>query len=61
MAKLGFQHCLDCEEADLGENSYVFDPLCPKLVNFHEKCREKLATSELVRSYRFVFLVRLNI
>ena len=59
MDKLGFKHCIDCKEADLGENNFVFDPLCPKVVNFHEKSREKLATSNLVRSYRFILLVRL--
>lgn len=59
MEKLGFRHCLDCKDVDLWENNFIFDSLCPKVINFHEKGREKLATSDLVRSHRFVFLVHL--
>lgn len=57
MEKLGFQYCADCEETNLGEENFVFDSLCPKVVSFHEKSREKLATSQLVRKHCFIFLV----
>lgn len=58
MLKLG----LVCREdddttAELDETSYVFDSICPKLINFHERARERLAVSTLVRDHRFIFLV----
>nr|XP_034172691.1 uncharacterized protein LOC117600852 isoform X1 [Osmia lignaria] len=58
MSKLG----LVCRQDDdttmeLEETSYAFDSICPKLINFHEKAREKLAVSSLVRDHRFIFLV----
>ncbi|XP_058790804.1 uncharacterized protein LOC131664006 isoform X2 [Phymastichus coffea] len=59
MRKLGLNLCLSCSTAnELEEDQYVFDPLCPKVVNLHEKAREKLAVSHLVKSHSFVFLER---
>ncbi|XP_029055462.2 uncharacterized protein LOC114882694 isoform X2 [Osmia bicornis bicornis] len=59
MSKLG----LVCRQDDdttmeLEETSYAFDSICPKLINFHEKARERLAVSSLVRDHRFIFLER---
>lgn len=57
MAKLQLRLSADSEDTELDENHYVFDPLCPKVVNLHDKARERLAMSDLVTSHRFVFLV----
>lgn len=57
MEKLGFQYCINCKETNLGEDKFAFDSLCPKVVSFHERSREKLATSQLVLKHRFIFLV----
>lgn len=57
MRKLGLTLCSSCLASELNEDQYVFDPLCPKVVNLHEKARERLAVSQLVRSHSFVFLV----
>lgn len=46
-------HCLE-------EDEYAFDPICPKVVNLHEKARERLALSQIVRDHGFVFLVTYN-
>lgn len=46
---------------ELDENDYVFDPICPKMVNLHDKARERLAVSDLVCDHRFVFLVNIII
>nr|XP_012140185.1 PREDICTED: uncharacterized protein LOC100880076 isoform X2 [Megachile rotundata] len=56
MSKLG----LTCQEdeVELDETSYAFDSICPKMINFHERARETLAVSRLVRDHRFVFLER---
>ncbi|XP_043461228.1 uncharacterized protein LOC122497899 isoform X3 [Leptopilina heterotoma] len=58
MEKLGFHYCISCKETNLDEDNFAFDSLCPKVVSFHEKSREKLATSQLVRKHRFIFLER---
>ncbi|CAB0035542.1 unnamed protein product [Trichogramma brassicae] len=56
MRKIGL--CHNCSaNSELHEYQYVFDPLCPKVVNLHEKAREKLAVSQLVTKHAFVFLV----
>lgn len=59
MSKLKLELCDDIEAAErvLCENKYVFDPICPKMINLHDKAREKLAVSDLVRDHRFIFLV----
>lgn len=58
MRKLGLTLCSNgLATSELEEDQYVFDPMCPKVVNLHEKAREKLAVSQLVRSHGFVFLV----
>ncbi|XP_024946504.1 uncharacterized protein LOC107273416 isoform X2 [Cephus cinctus] len=58
MSKIGLRLCVDCTTADLEEDSYAFDPLCPKVVNLHDKAREKLAKFDLVRNHCFIFLER---
>ncbi|XP_024873007.1 uncharacterized protein LOC112455366 [Temnothorax curvispinosus] len=60
MSKLKLELCDDIEAAaaELHENKYVFDPICPKMINLHDKAREKLAVSDLVRDHRFIFLER---
>lgn len=58
MSKLNLKLCDDIKE--LSENDYVFDPICPKMINLHDKAREKLAVSDLVRDHRFVFLVSIS-
>jgi len=57
MSKLKFKHCNDMKAEELNENDYVFDPICPKMINLHDRAREKLAMSNLVRNHQFVFLV----
>lgn len=58
MGKLGLRLCINCSVMDeLDEDQFMFDPLCPKVVNLHERARKKLAASALVKSYAFVFLV----
>lgn len=59
MSKLKLELCDDIEVTELYENKYVFDPICPKMINLHDKAREKLATSNLVREHRFIFLVNI--
>jgi len=59
MSKLKLEICNDTETAELDENKYVFDPICPKVINLHDKAREKLAVSDLVRDHRFIFLVNI--
>ncbi|XP_008551675.2 uncharacterized protein LOC103574095 [Microplitis demolitor] len=56
MSKLGFK--LSTNWRRLKENNYAFDPICPKVVVLHEKIREQLARSDLVRDCRFIFLER---
>ncbi|XP_011873581.1 PREDICTED: uncharacterized protein LOC105565196 isoform X2 [Vollenhovia emeryi] len=56
MSKLNLQLCE--EAAELYDNKYVFDPICPKMINLHDKAREKLAMSDLARDHRFIFLER---
>ncbi|XP_036138887.1 uncharacterized protein LOC118644422 [Monomorium pharaonis] len=58
MSKLKFVLCDDIEVAELEENEYAFDPVCPKMINLHDKAREKLAMSSLVHDHRFIFLKR---
>ncbi|KAG7211157.1 hypothetical protein KM043_010481 [Ampulex compressa] len=58
MTKLGFASRCKREGTELRELEYVFDSLCPKIVNLHDKARERLAVSPLVRDHRFVFLER---
>ncbi|KYN45229.1 Putative methyltransferase NSUN7 [Trachymyrmex septentrionalis] len=58
MSKLKLQLGNDTETGELDENKYVFDPICPKMINLHDKAREKLAVSDLVRDHRFIFLER---
>ncbi|XP_012059737.1 PREDICTED: uncharacterized protein LOC105622940 [Atta cephalotes] len=58
MSKLKFQLYNDTETGEFDENKYVFDPICPKMINLHDKAREKLAVSDLVRDYQFIFLER---
>lgn len=43
--------------AELEETEYAFDSICPKMINLHERARETVAVSSLVRCHRFVFLV----
>lgn len=49
----------DVKPVELDENDYVFDSICPKMINLHDKARETLAVSNLVRDHRFVFLVNI--
>ncbi|CAG5082458.1 Similar to Nsun7: Putative methyltransferase NSUN7 (Mus musculus) [Cotesia congregata] len=56
MTKMGFK--LSANWRRLKDNNYAFDPICPKVVILHEKIREQLARSTLVREYRFIFLER---
>ncbi|KAL2743033.1 putative methyltransferase NSUN7 isoform X3 [Vespula maculifrons] len=56
--EVGLELCENCEVAELDENTYVFDSFCPKVINVHEKTREKIACSSLVREHRFIFLER---
>ncbi|XP_014235604.1 uncharacterized protein LOC106658253 [Trichogramma pretiosum] len=59
MRKIGLSLSHNCSaNSELHEYQYVFDPLCPKVVNLHEKAREKLAVSQLVTKHAFVFLDR---
>lgn len=55
--KVGLELCANCEVAELDENTYAFDSFCPKVINLHEKTRERIACSSLVREHRFIFLV----
>lgn len=55
--EVGLELCENCEVAELDENTYVFDSFCPKVINVHEKTRERIACSSLVREHRFIFLV----
>ncbi|XP_032670129.1 uncharacterized protein LOC116843655 isoform X2 [Odontomachus brunneus] len=48
MSRLKLKLCDDIKE--LNKNDYVFDPICPKMINLHDKAREKLAVSNLERS-----------
>ncbi|KAI4493120.1 hypothetical protein M0802_009670 [Mischocyttarus mexicanus] len=56
--KVRLELCENCEIAELDENIYVFDSFCPKLINIHEKARERVACSSIVREHRFIFLER---
>ncbi|XP_063986485.1 uncharacterized protein LOC135167324 [Diachasmimorpha longicaudata] len=56
MSKLNLR--LAASNEDLGEDSYIFDPVCPKVVDFFEKTRERIAVSRLVETKSFVFLER---
>ncbi|XP_066581940.1 putative methyltransferase NSUN7 [Prorops nasuta] len=58
MSRLGLYPCLDCSAAELDEEHFTWDPICPRMINLHENAREKLAVSGLVQSRRFVFLER---
>ncbi|GAB1863654.1 hypothetical protein CAJAP_04733 [Camponotus japonicus] len=58
MSQLKLELCDDIKAAELNETNYIFDPVCPKMINLHDKARERLAVSDLVRSHRFVFLER---
>lgn len=60
MTKLGLTLCSDCPTDEIDEGTFVFDPMCPKVVNFHDAARETVAKSSLVRNYQFVFLVSKN-
>lgn len=59
MSKLKLELCDDTEAAELDENKYDFDPICPKMINLHDKARERLAMSDLVRNHQFIFLVNI--
>ncbi|KAL0116807.1 hypothetical protein PUN28_010019 [Cardiocondyla obscurior] len=58
ISKVTLELCDDTEVAELNENEYTFDPICPKVINLLDKAREKLAVSNLVRDHRFIFLER---
>lgn len=58
MSRLKLKLCDDIKE--LNKNDYIFDPICPKMINLHDKAREKLAVSDLVRDHRFIFLVNMS-
>jgi len=58
MSKFKFELCNN-EVAELNENDYTFDPICPKMINLHDKARERLAVSDLVGDHRFVLLVNI--
>ncbi|KAL6423142.1 hypothetical protein ACFW04_010079 [Cataglyphis niger] len=58
MLRLKLQLCDDIRVTELNETDYIFDPICPKMINLHDKARERLAVSDLVRSHRFIFLDR---
>lgn len=55
MSSLGFVLISDYRK--LQKNNYAFDPICPKVIILHEKAREQLARSDLVRKHGFIFLV----
>ena len=57
MSKLGLKVACKSQMDYANENLYRFDPLCPKLVQFHIKAREKLAMSNLVQKFHLIFLV----
>ncbi|XP_011299529.1 uncharacterized protein [Fopius arisanus] len=56
MSKLNLRLAISNE--DLGDDSYIFDPVCPKVVNFRERTRERIAMSTLVERKSFIFLER---
>ncbi|KAK2588890.1 hypothetical protein KPH14_001751 [Odynerus spinipes] len=56
--KLELNLCENCEVTELDENTYAFDPFCPKVINLHERARERVACSDLVREHQFIFLER---
>ncbi|XP_017753318.1 PREDICTED: uncharacterized protein LOC108545959 [Eufriesea mexicana] len=58
MSKLKLIYRENKKAIEFEENEYVFDPICPQMVYFHESMRETLAVSTLVRDHRFVFLER---
>ncbi|XP_054012839.1 uncharacterized protein LOC128894853 [Hylaeus anthracinus] len=58
MSKLKLVHSENGEATELEDTGYVFDAICPKMINLHENAREILAVSSLVREHRFVFLER---
>ncbi|XP_046733830.1 uncharacterized protein LOC124404057 [Diprion similis] len=58
MTGLGLTLCMDCSAEEIDEGTFLFDPTCPKVVNFHDAARETIARSDLVRSYQFVFMER---
>lgn len=60
MTKLGLNLCGDCSNDEIDESTFVFDPMCPKVVNFHDAARETIAKSDLVKNHQFVFLVRIH-
>ncbi|XP_048515246.1 putative methyltransferase NSUN7 isoform X2 [Athalia rosae] len=58
MTGLGLTLCSGCSSDELGERTFAFDPMCPKVVNFHDAARETIAKSSLVRNHQFIFLER---
>ncbi|XP_072743285.1 uncharacterized protein [Anoplolepis gracilipes] len=58
MSRLNLKLCDDIKTTELNETDYIFDPICPKMINLHDKARERLAVSDLVRNHRFIFLER---
>ncbi|KAK0180586.1 hypothetical protein PV327_002953 [Microctonus hyperodae] len=56
MSSLGLNLISDYKK--LQKNNYAFDPICPKVIILHEKAREQLARSDLVRKHGFIFLNR---
>ncbi|XP_076623668.1 uncharacterized protein LOC143343051 [Colletes latitarsis] len=56
MLKLKLVHSENGDPTELEDTGYAFDSICPRIVNLHEKARETLAVSSLVRDHRFVFL-----
>ncbi|KAJ8667976.1 hypothetical protein QAD02_009639 [Eretmocerus hayati] len=61
MRKLGLRLCSrgsNPDTAELMEDQYLFDTICPRLIHLHESAREKMATSRLVTENAFVFLDR---
>ncbi|XP_029178792.1 uncharacterized protein LOC114946465 [Nylanderia fulva] len=58
MSRLKLEFCDDIRTMELKETDFIFDTVCPKIINLHDKARERLAVSDLVHSHRFIFLER---
>ncbi|XP_078040673.1 LOW QUALITY PROTEIN: uncharacterized protein LOC144471941 [Augochlora pura] len=58
MSKLNLVLCESEGASKLSDNGYLFDPICPKMIELRERARETLARSSLVHDHRFVFLER---
>lgn len=58
MNRIGLKLCSNNKNGELLENEYTFDPICPKVINLHEKACDILAISNIVKLNGFIFLER---